>query len=576
MIAQIPFDIAQLERLYAAMPPDQKAAAMAQLGDIANALWVSQPGPQMEAFFSPADELLYGGAAGGGKTDLAVGLAVTAHRRSVVFRRQAVDLEGIWDRLTEIVQDRYTSTNSVKKRMTLFDGRLVEMGHLEAPGAEKTWQGRAHDLIAFDEAAQQDEFKVNFVMQWLRSTSAGQRCRVLFATNPPIPDMKNGRMVDVSTGDWLKRWFGPWIDPRHPQPAEPGELRWCFMRSVGDRLETVWVEGPGWYVRDTGEYHSTDPTEAEKDTLALSAAKSRTFIKSRVDDNVFLRGTGYKDRLSATPEPLRSMLMDGRFGIKLADHKMQVIATNQVLKAQDRWLQRQREYDLGQRAIPPMSVLAADIAQGGIDHTVYAPLLEDNFFTETTSFPGIETPTGVEVVERLLSTRKNNARIVLDNGGGYGGSTRDLLLTHHRIRAIMFNASNKSTAWTEDQTLRYYNMRAQVWWRFREALRDESGEEICLPPDDRLLSQLTAVHWGLRGNQILIESKDDVRARIGTSTDEADAVIMAWANQHLAIAERHVVDPVSVANGGWNAGVQRTDPRTHQAELDDPLAEFHL
>lgn len=41
-------------------------------------LWAPQPGPQLQAFTSKADQLLYGGAAGGGKSDLAIGLALTA------------------------------------------------------------------------------------------------------------------------------------------------------------------------------------------------------------------------------------------------------------------------------------------------------------------------------------------------------------------------------------------------------------------------------------------------------------------------------------------------------------------
>ena len=44
--------------------------------------WVPNPGPQTDAYFSPADELFYGGQSGGGKTDLGLGLALTAHRRS--------------------------------------------------------------------------------------------------------------------------------------------------------------------------------------------------------------------------------------------------------------------------------------------------------------------------------------------------------------------------------------------------------------------------------------------------------------------------------------------------------------
>jgi hypothetical protein len=42
----------------------------------AGLIWIPNPGPQAQAYFSPADELFYCGQAGGGKTDLGLG----AHR----------------------------------------------------------------------------------------------------------------------------------------------------------------------------------------------------------------------------------------------------------------------------------------------------------------------------------------------------------------------------------------------------------------------------------------------------------------------------------------------------------------
>ena len=41
--------------------------------------------PQRTAYDSMADILLYGGSAGGGKTDLGIGLALTQHSRSIIF-----------------------------------------------------------------------------------------------------------------------------------------------------------------------------------------------------------------------------------------------------------------------------------------------------------------------------------------------------------------------------------------------------------------------------------------------------------------------------------------------------------
>ena len=111
------------------------------------------------------------------------------------------------------------------------------------------------------------------------------------------------------------------------------------MRETGDRLETIWVAGPGRYNRETGKAW---PNATEEDILKGRAvtARSRTFIKSLIKDNAFYRNTGYAEKMSGTPEPLRSMLLNGDFTIKGADHPLQVIPTQWVLAAQERWKAR--------------------------------------------------------------------------------------------------------------------------------------------------------------------------------------------------------------------------------------------
>src|SRR5262249_24589797 len=127
--------------------------------------WQPESGPQKTAYESAADIVLYGGAAGGGKTDLLLGLALTRPKRSVIFRRHFVDLRAMEERILEIIgtRDGYNGGDMVLRR----DDRTIEFGALEKPGAEFSWQGRPHDFIGFDEGAQLTESKVRFVMGWL-------------------------------------------------------------------------------------------------------------------------------------------------------------------------------------------------------------------------------------------------------------------------------------------------------------------------------------------------------------------------------------------------------------------------
>lgn len=530
--------------------------------------WAPQPGPQTLAYFSDADELLYGGAAGGGKTDLLLGLATTAHQRSVIFRNQSTDLVSLFERMLDIETNPRKKDMQVKSMVT-SDGRRIETGHLELPGSERSHMGRAKDFIGFDEAALLAELRVNFVSQWLRSTDPKQRKRIVFATNPPIPEIRDGMMTDTAVGDWLIRWFAPWLDPTFPNPAEQGELRWCYMIAEGDRLTTVWVEKPGAYNPVTGE-HRPNATSEDIDLGKVSIARSRTFIRSLVKDNVFLKGTGYAEKLSSQPEPMRSMLLLGDFTIKGEDHPMQVIPTQWVLKAQERWHERSWEEIKRLR----MLVLAGDIAQGGVDTTVLAPLFDTDFFEELVTMPGSATPTGNEVQSMILTTREDRALIVLDGQGGWAGSTRDLLQRDQGIEAEMFISSGSDGSWDPMMIYKYANNRAKMWWEFRLALDPKSGFEICLPPSVRLRAQLCVPHYTVKGKELLVESKDQVikRLRGTTSTDEADAVLMAWQYRDQALSEMNLpqYDIVERLNGR----VPRKGRGHEPVPMEDPRGDW--
>ena len=106
------------------MTAEQKAAFDAVLDTMPR--WTPQSGPQQMAYESQADILFYGGAAGGGKTDLLLGLALTSQRHSIIFRREAVQLIGIEERMTAITGTRlgYNSQTGVWR---LPQGRVMEL-----------------------------------------------------------------------------------------------------------------------------------------------------------------------------------------------------------------------------------------------------------------------------------------------------------------------------------------------------------------------------------------------------------------------------------------------------------------
>jgi HK97 family phage portal protein len=72
--------------------------------------------------------------------------------------------------------------------------------------------------------------------------------------------------------------------------------------------------------------------------------------------------------------------------------------------------------------------------------------------------------------------------------------------------------------------MKFVNKRAAAWWGLREMLETLP---IGLPPDDLLTGDLTAPKWTEKsGGRIQVESKKEIKKRIGRSTDDGDAVVM--------------------------------------------------
>lgn len=196
-------------------------------------VWVPNPGPQTDAYFSEADEVFYGGQAGGGKTDIELGLAVTAHQRSLILRRTNKEAGGLVERLAGILgtRDGWNSQGGIWRLPT---GATVEIGGCQLEEDKQKYKGNPHDLICFDEISDFTESQYTFIIGWNRSADQKQRCRIVGAGNPPTrPE-----------GLWVIRRWAAWLDPQHPRPAKPGELRW-YTTVEGKDTE---VDGPGPHV----------------------------------------------------------------------------------------------------------------------------------------------------------------------------------------------------------------------------------------------------------------------------------------------------------------------------------------
>jgi hypothetical protein len=477
----------------AALPQETREKIVQAAYDYSGGMkWVATAGPQLQAYFCPADILLYGGSGGAGKSDLLCGLAMTAHRQSLLMRQQYNDLDALTERCILINGTRQGFNGSNPPSFKTADGRFIQFTGAKTEG----WQGAAFDLKGFDEAVQILQSIIRFHLGWIRSTDEKQRKRAVLATNPPVN----------SIGDWIIPMFAPWLDITHQNPAKHGELRWYVKDPDGNDFE----------VPDNRPYQFPGQDRAVE-------PMSRTFIPGKLVDNPYLMRTGYQAVLDNLDEPLRSAVRDGNFMAARKDQAYQVLPTEWVRAAQKRWTK-----DVA--AEIPMTCLAVDVGGGGMDRVAVARR-HGAWFDKLIIKPGKECPDGSSQAGLVASVRRDGCGVVVDVGGGYGG---DLVgrLKDNDVAAVKYNGSAGSTSRAKDGSGRIFlNKRAESWWRFREGLNPDQpgGSIIALPDDPEMLAELTAVTYIPDILRIQIEDKKDVAARLGRSPDKGDAIIMAYA-----------------------------------------------
>lgn len=467
-----------------------------------------RPNPQRLAYESKADILGYGGAAGGGKTDLIVGLAATEHYQSIIFRRIFKNLRGIIKRSREIlnpdsVAAHKDSYNESLHRWKRDDGGEIELESMQYEADKQNFRGFPHDFYGFDEATEFSRSQVEFVLGWMRSTRPGQRCRAVLGFNPPLDD----------EGVWIIDFFLPWFaflfpdDYEHPNPTPPGELLWY---ATIDGKEAVVESG--------------EPFEHNGEIIK---PLSRTFIPASLDDNPHLKDTNYRSVLQSMPEPLRSQLLYGDFRSQRKPNPWQVIPAAWVAQAQRRWMEREAP-DM------PVSGVGVDVARGGQDSLVVAKR-RGTWFAEPNKTEGANVedgPAAAGIIYQDMGDEENIGYINIDVIG-VGTSAYDSAKAMWEGVTYPINAAARSEYIVYSKgddpkpMLKMRNMRAEYHWKMREALDPANGHDTALPPGNEIVADLCAARYKMMaGGVVQIEEKEAIKARLGRSPDVGEAIML--------------------------------------------------
>jgi len=237
-------------------------------------------GPQEKFCASQASEVLYGGAAGGGKSAATIALPlkwITNPKFQCLYLRREDKYLGDAVNKSRALYPKLGGTfvQSPKKIWTFQSGAKIWLNHCEHEQDISNYDSEEFQLVIFEELQHFTKRQFIEIQARIRRTDPSLPLYARATCNPGGPGH-----------EWIFEHFGAWLNPKHPNPAKGGEIRWY----IGDK------EVP----RGTPD------------------ALSRQFIPATLLDNPHI-GPEYRAQLMKLDAVRRAQLLEGDWLVQPGD-----------------------------------------------------------------------------------------------------------------------------------------------------------------------------------------------------------------------------------------------------------------
>jgi hypothetical protein len=387
----------------------------------------------------------------------------------------------LWENIRRIARDAKLPGTVQLSDNWVVNGRLVGQGRKPQDYSDHVFQGIHRKYVLF---ILDEACGINASL-WnaARTNTTSEHCRVLAIGNPDDPASEFANVCRAGSG-WNTIKISLWDSPNFSgEEVSESAKEHLVDNTYLEMAKTAWGEGsPIWKSKVDGEFPESDEFTVCPINWVLAA---------------FERYNMFNDMPQAT--------------------------------------------DVHPDTPPPRKIFGVDVARYGSDKTVVCTRV-GNVLTKFEEFTMMDTIDTANILMARMNKSRDKAVIDMT---GIGSGVYDVL-KRRGYKVEGFNAGAKTKQLDASRQLGFTRVRSAAWWKFREALDPSKDPVIAFPPIEKLQGDLTSPKWEqVLNDQIQVESKDDLRLRLGRSTDYADAAIMAWWSR------AHSLGSIEGAAIGW-------------------------